>query len=146
MRDGLNNLQVVKGAPQTLAGVTPNNSAAFDVRGFSTATFDLHTGVVTDAGTAAGFTMKLQHSDTLVGADFADVASDEILGGPNVTVTLDTADNVIAGSVGYLGNKRYVRAVFTGTTGTDAIVSVVGNMGKPHRAPVTRVGATVATT
>jgi hypothetical protein len=146
MRDGLNNTQVVKGAPQTLAGATPNNSAAFDVRGFSTATFDLHTGDVTDAGAAAGFTMKLQHSDTLVGAEFVDVPNAEILGGPTVTVTLDTADNVIAGGVGYVGSTRYVRAVFTGTTGTDAVVYVVGNMGKPHRAPVARVGATVATT
>lgn len=144
MRDGLSNTQLVRGANQTLSGVTPNASAAFDVRGFSTATFDLETITVTDAGTASGFTMKLQHSDTLVGTDFADVAADEKLG-DDVTLTAETAAATI-GSIGYVGNKRYVRAVITGTTGTDAVVFVKGNMGKPHRAPVTRIGATVATT
>lgn len=145
MRDGLSNTQVIKAAQQTLSGVTPNNSQAFDVRGFSTATFDLQTGVVTDAGTADGFTMKLQHSDTLDADDFVDVPAGEVIGDA-VAVTSDAADNVIAGSQGYVGVKRYVRAVLTGTTGTDAVVFIVGNMGKPHRAPVARVGAALATT
>lgn len=144
MRDGLSNTQVIRGADQTLSGTTANASAAFDVRGFSTAVFDLETGAVTDAGTADGFTMVLQHSDTLVGTDFVAVPSGEFSG--TASVLLDTNDNIIAGSIGYLGNKRYVRGVITGTTGTDAVVHVKGNLGKPHRAPVTRVGATVATT
>lgn len=143
MRDGISNIQVVKGAQQTLSGTTPNNSQAFDVRGFGSAAFDLHTGVVTDAGAAAGFTMKLQHSNTLTGSDFADVPALEVAG--SVQVTSDDADNVIAGSIGYLGNKRYVRAVVTGTADTAAVVFVVGNLGKPHRAPVTRVGTALAT-
>ena len=143
MRDGLSNTQVIRGADQTLSGTTANASAAFDVRGFSTAVFDLETGAVTDAGTADGFTMVLQHSDTLVGTDFVAVPSGEFSG--TASVLLDTNDNIIAGSIGYLSNKRYVRAVITGTTGTNAVVHVKGNLGKPHRAPVTRVGATVAT-
>lgn len=144
MRDGLSNTQRVRGATQTLSGTTPNASAAFDRRGFDTATFDLETLTVTDAGTAAGFTMKLQHSDTLVGTDFVDITAAERIGS-DVTVTLDAADNVTAGSIGYNGSKRYVRAVITGTTLTDATVFVSASLGKPHRAPVTRVGATVAT-
>lgn len=143
MRDGISNLQVIKAAQQTLAGVTPNYSQAFDVLGFGSAAIDLHTGAVTDAGTAAGFTMTLQHSDTLVGADFVAVPAGEFSG--TASVLLDTDDNIIAGSIGYLGAKRYVRAAFVGTTGTDAVVFSVGNMGKPHRAPVTRVGAANAT-
>jgi hypothetical protein len=145
MRDLTTTLQFVRGAAQTLAGVTPNASAAFDVRGFDAANFYLSTGAVTDAGTAAGFAMKLQESDALVGAGFTDVAALDLIGA-NLTVTLDTADNVTAGVQGYVGNKRYVRAVFTGTTGTDAVVWVNGIMGKPHRAPTVSVGATVATT
>jgi len=145
MRDLTTTIQFVRGAAQTLSGVTPNNSAAFDVRGFDAANFYLSTGVVTDAGTAAGFTMKLQESDTLVGADFTDVAALDLIGA-NLTVTLDASDNVTAGVQGYVGNKRYVRAVFTGTTLTDAVVWVNGIVGRPHRAPVTTVGTTVATT
>ena len=144
MRDGISNIQIVKGAQQTLAGVTPNYSQAFDVRGFGSAAFDLHTGAVTDAGTAAGFTMTLQHSDTLVGTDFVAVPADEFDG--TASVTSDASDNIIAGSIGYLGIKRYVRAAFVGTTLTDAVVFVVADLGKPSAAPVTRVGASIATT
>jgi len=36
----------------------------------------------------------------------------------------DTADGVAVGSIGYTGKKRYVRIVATGTTNTDAAVSV----------------------
>ena len=145
MRDGLSNIQVRRGASQTLAGTVANNSQAFDVRGFSTATFDLHTGAVTDAGTAAGFTMKLQHSDTLAAADFVDVPALQVLGTAPV-VDDDGDDNIIAGGLGYVGSKRYVRAVLTGTAGTDAVAFVVASLGKPHRAPVDRVGAALATT
>lgn len=145
MRDGLSNSQVRRGANQTLSGVTPNNSNAFDVRGFSTATFDLHMAAVTDAGTADGLTIKLQHSDTLAAADFVDVPAAEVNGTAPV-VTSDSADDSIAGGLSYVGAKRYVRTVTTGTTGTNAVVFVVASMGKPHQAPVARVGAALATT
>jgi hypothetical protein len=105
---------------------------------------------VTDAGAATGFTMKLQHSDTTVGTDFVDVPAAGLVAGlsgaTTVSVTLDTADNLIAGGVGYVGGKRYVRGVVTGTTGTDAIVNVLAVLGKPHRAPATIVGATTDAT
>jgi hypothetical protein len=94
--------------------------------------------------------MKLQHSDTTLGTDFADVSAAGLVAGlsgsTTVTVTLDTADNVIAGGVGYVGGKRYVRGVITGTTGTDAIVNVLAVLGKPTQAPVAIVGATTAST
>lgn len=144
MRDGISNEQLVRGALQTLSGATPNASQAFDTRGFDAATFNLLNGTVTDAGTAAGFTMVIQHSDTLVGTDFVAVPAGEFSG--TAVVTLDAADDVIGGSIGYLGSKRYVRAVFTGTSGTAAIVSVLAILGKPHRAPVTRIGTALATT
>ena len=145
MRDGLSNTQVRRGANQTLSGTTANNSQAFDVRGFSTATFDLHTATVTDAGTASGFTMKLQHSDTLEASDFEDVPALQVIGTAPV-VDDDDNDNIIAGGLGYVGVKRYVRAVLTGTTGTNAVAFIVASLGKPHRAPVDRVGAAQATT
>ena len=144
MRDGLSNTQIRRGANQTLSGTTANNSRAFDVRGFSTATFDLHTGAVTVAGTG-GFTMKLQHSDTLAAADFVDVPALQVIGTPPV-VDDNGDDNIIAGGLGYVGAKRYVRAVLTGTTNTNAVAFVVASLGKPHRAPVARVGASLATT
>ena len=150
MRDMISNQTILRGAPQTLSGVTPNNSALIDRRDYSSLTVYLATDAVTDAGAAAGFTMKLQHSDTTVGTDFVDVPAAGLVAGlsgaTTVSVTLDTADNLIAGGVGYVGGKRYVRGVVTGTTGTDAIVNVLAVLGKPHRAPATIVGATTAAT
>ena len=150
MRDMISNQTILRGAPQTLSGVTANNSALIDRRGYSSVTVYLATDAVTDAGTSAGFTMKLQHSDTTVDTDFVDVPAAGLVAGlsgsTTVTVTLDTADNVIAGGVGYVAGKRYVRGVVTGTTGTDAIVNVLAVLGKPSQAPATIVGATTAAT
>jgi hypothetical protein len=145
MRDLLSNNQLVFQPIQTLSGTTPNNSALFDTRGFDGLTVYLTTNTVTDAGDATGFTMKLQHSDTTAAASFVDVPADEFIG-TNPQATLDTADNVLVGAVGYLGIKRYVRAVVTGSALTDAVVQVLGHLGKPSIAPVAAVGASVAAT
>lgn len=143
MRDGLSNIQEVKAANQTLSGTTANNSQAFDVRGFGRARFTLQTNTVTAAGTA-GFTFKLQHSDTLVGADFVDVPAEEVLG-TAPTITSNDDDDIIAGSVAYVGGKRYVRAVVTGTTNTNAVVHMRAVLGAPARAAVAPIGAALAT-
>lgn len=145
MRDMLSNQQLVIAAPQTLSGTTPNNSALFDTKGFDALTVYAVTGTVTDAGDAAGFSMKLQESDSTAAGTFTDVADDDLLGA-DLTATLDTQDNVLLGGQGYRGNKRYVRAVFTGTTGTNAVVQALAVLGKPHRAPVAATGSTTAAT
>lgn len=141
--DILSGLTLIRGAVQTLSGTTPNNSALFDRQGYDGLTVYLETGTVTDAGTAAGFTMKLQDSDTTVAGDFVDVA-----GADTVTVTTDAANGLLAGAVSYQGNKRYVRAVFTGTSGTNATVQALGVLGAntSASAPVTAIGATTAAT
>ena len=146
MRDILSNMTLTRGAVQTLSGTTPNASAAIDVRGYDALSVYLQTGTVTDAGAAAGFSTKIQHSDTLVGADFVDVPADE-QSGTIAAVTVDATNNVnVPGGISYLGGRRYVRAVVTGTAGTNATVNALFALGKPHRAPVVAVGATVATT
>lgn len=150
MRDLISNIQIVRGAAQTLSGVTPNNSALVDRRGYDALTVYLETQAITDAGAAAGFTMKLQHSDTTAAADFVDVPAAGLLadsdGNTTVTVTSDTDDAIIKSGVGYVGGKRYVRAVVTGTTGTNGVVNILAALGKPHRAPVATIGATTAAT
>jgi hypothetical protein len=145
MRDGLSNIQISRGANQTLSGATPNNSRAFDIQGFGSASFYLGTNTSTAAGTD-GFTMKLQHSDTLVGADFADVPAALVRG--TAPVSTDNADDdiIIPGGLGYLGKKRYVRAVVTGSANTNAVVQVWCLRGRPHRAPVAPTGLSLATT
>lgn len=151
--DLISDLTEVVGAVQTLSGTTPNNSALFDTRGYGSLRVSLLTGTVTDAGTAAGFTLKLQESDTTVAGDFTDVAAQDIqpargATATTITVTTDGANGISAGALGYVGNKRYVRAVITGTAGTNATVQVIGLLGHPSSAsaPVAAIGATVAAT
>jgi len=147
MRDYISNNSGVHLTTDTLAGTTPNASAWLDTRGFSAAAIEVITGVVTDAGTAAGFTATMQHSDTTAAADAVDVVAAETTNGTiAVTVTDDTDDNVLAGVLGYAGSKRYIRVNYVGTTGTDAIVTTMGRLGKPHVAPTTYIGTAVAAT
>jgi len=118
------------------------------MKGWEALTAYLATGAFTDAGGAEGFTMKLQHSDTLAGDDFSDVTSDQIKVGGDVTVTSDDDDTIVKGGIGYFGGKRYVRAVITGSTGSNAVVYALFLRGRSSSIsrPVTTIGATVATT
>lgn len=147
MRDYISTNSAVHLTTDTLAGVTPNASAWLDTKGFSSAAIEVITGTVTDAGTAAGFTATFQHSDTTADADATDVTADETSNGTTtVTVTDDASDNIVAGVLGYNGNKRYIRVNYVGTTGTAAVVTTLGRLGKPHVAPTTYVGTAVAAT
>lgn len=101
----------------TLNGTAAVASSLVDLQGYNALDIAIVTGTITDAGTASGYTVKLQHSDTTAAADFTDVtAADAINGTVSITSTLDTADDTIIGRLGYVGTKRYVRVVATGTT------------------------------
>lgn len=147
MRDMLNNKQVVHLGNLALSGTTPAASAWVDVRDFDACTIMVVNNTITDAGAAAGFTCTVQHSDTTAAADAAAiVAAESVDGNISVSVTADDADNTVAGGVGYKGSKRYVRVNAVGTTGTDADVSIIAVLNKPHRAATTFVGTKVAAT
>jgi hypothetical protein len=147
MRDMLNNKQVVHLGNLTLSGETPAASGWVDLKGFDACTIMVVNNTITDAGTAAGFTCSVQHGDTTAAASAAAiVAADSVDGDIAITVTADAADNAIAGGIGYKGSKRYVRVNAVGTTGTDADVSVIAVMNKPHRAATTFVGTSVSAT
>lgn len=141
-------LNVTRNVNQTLSGTTANATALIDRQGYEALSVLLSTATVTDAGTASGFTMKLQHSDTTVATDFVDCASTEVFGNTTLTVTADTDDDKDIGLIGYRGGKRYVRAVITGTTNTDAVCVVRFLRGRPANAsqPVTTIGSTTAST
>lgn len=109
----------------TLSGTSASAGNWIDMQGWESVTFTVSTGTVTDAGTASGFSFEVQESDTTAAADATAVADADLIGLESaLTVTADTDDNKLIGSIGYRGNKRYVRVVATGTTGTDAAVSV----------------------
>lgn len=122
--DERNNAEYAIGLSATLSGDTPAEGNIIDMQGFEALTYSVSTGTVTDAGAAAGFSFEVQESDTTADADFTAVADADLVGLESaLTVTSDTADNELVGSIGYIGNKQYVRIVATGTSGTDAYVA-----------------------
>ena len=147
MRDNYSNLQRVHLGNVAVSGTTPATSAYVDVTGFGSCTLEVVNNTVTDAGTAAGFTVTLQESADTTDAAATTVATTETVSAANtVTVTSDTADNAIAGAIGYLGTERYVGMTVTGTTGSDADISVFALLGHPQVAPTTYIGTAVART
>ena len=147
MRDMINNKQVVHLGNVTVSGDTPAASSWVDIRGFDACTLVMVNNTITDAGTAAGFTATMQESDSTAASAATTVATADTVDGANtIQVTADTADDSIAGGIGYKGGSRYVRFNVVGTTGSDADVSVVAILNKPHRAATTFVGTAVTAT
>lgn len=147
MRDLISNTQSVHLGNVTVSGTTPATSSYVDLRGFDAATIVVVNNTITDAGTAAGFTVTLQESADTTDAAATTVATNNTVGGAStIAVTSDTADNSIAGAIGYVGNERYVGITVTGTTGSNADISIIAELGKPHVAPTTAVGTAVART
>lgn len=131
----------------TLSGTTPAKGNIVDLVDFQTATIHLVTGTVTDAGAASGFSFEVQESDTTDDADFTAVADADLVGAESdMTVTDDASDDMAIGSLGYVGTKRYVRVVATGTTGTDATVAGIWVLTDPRYAPKGDAAANIAAT
>ena len=122
--DTRNDAEYALALSATLSGTTPATGGAIDMQGWQSVTFTVSTGTVTDAGTASGFAFEVQESDAQT-SGYTAVADADLIGLESaLTVTDDTDDNVLVGSIGYRGDKRYLRIVATGTTGTDAAVTV----------------------
>ena len=123
--DERNNAEYAMGLSATLSGTTAAKGNIIDMRGFEALTYTVSTGTVTDAGTASGFGFEVQESDTTADAAFTAVANADLVGLESaLTVTSDSDDDKLIGSIGYVGDKRYVRIVATGTSGTNAVVTV----------------------
>ena len=90
---------------------------------------------------------QMEESDTTAAADATAVADGDLIGLESaLTVTVDADDNKLIGSIGYRGGKRYVRMTATGTTGTDAAVSVVATKRKGAVMGVASIDAGTAAT
>ncbi len=119
-RDGIRDMQPFSLLePET--PVADDETAGLDTRGANAATILVHVGGTVDAG----FLATLEDSDDDI--TYAAVGADDVIGD-----TVDnSADTVFR--LGYVGNKRYVRAALIIPGATD--VGVVGLLTKLHRTP-----------
>jgi len=148
MRDFKNNVQVVHLGNLTLSGTTPAASDWVDLRGWDSVVFIPVNNTITDAGTAAGYSAVVQEGDTSAASGASAVDDDDLIGAESaLTEATDGNDNTVTGIIGYRGNSRYVRVNYTGTTGTDADVTVIAVLYNGHRVPdANSVGTSVAAT
>lgn len=147
--DLLSDLNTVHLGLVTLNGVTPVASALVDTLGFEGLRIHLNTGTITDAGTASGYTIKLQESDTTVAGSFTDVVAAHTPNGVvAITNTVDADDDRCIGVLGYIGSRRYVRVLATGTSGSAGAVYPLAIRGIPTNvtAPVALITASTAAT
>jgi len=127
----------VTGAAALTVTTAAVNGQYVDMRGWEALTVAAHMGTITNAG--SGVTFKLQHSDEVGTGTFADCTAAEVIGSiPAIDNTNQAA--LTRGTVGYRGNKRYVRLVATGSASVNCIVTPIYIQGRPHSAPVGAVG------
>ncbi|WP_342150239.1 hypothetical protein [Methylorubrum sp. SB2] len=113
----------------TIAASATTNGVIIDTQGFNALEFFLQVGTRTDGS----FTIQLQHGDDPALADAVAVDTAKVLG--NAALTAITAANSVR-RIGYVGNKRYVRAQVVSTSVTSgATVGVLAVLGRPNLRP-----------
>jgi hypothetical protein len=112
------------------ARTSTTNGTAVDLQGFASGTFVFNPQAWTDGSHA----MSIEHSDAS-GSGFAAVDA-SLLDGTAPTITAG-GGQLVPTRVGYLGNKRYVRAVqtVTGSPSTGAIIGAQVIRGQPRKGP-----------
>jgi hypothetical protein len=103
-------------------GNNTQTTALVDMQGFEALTAIVNTNTITAFG--AGITFKLQHSDSTAAASFVDCTAAEVIGAVD-PVASDADDDKLMGTVGYRGNKRYVRLAAVGTASTNGVLNVI---------------------
>lgn len=127
MKGGISGLGLVASlAPAVVTATTKGSNA--DLQGFNSATLIINTGAIAGDGL---YVIAMEDSDTTTDGDFTDVVAGDLLG--LLPAALD-ASTVY--KQGYKGNKRYVRAVITKTSGTSIAAGAVFALGHPYDAPV----------
>lgn len=127
MRDISNNIGPVQTLAPAVHAATLKGSAV-DLAGFNSAAVVVNTGAIAGSGLYA---VSVQESDTTTDGDFADVAAADLVG--TLPAELEAASVY---KVGYIGLKRYVRAVITKTSGTSIAAGVMVIKGHAADKPV----------
>jgi len=113
-------------APAVIAAA--GEGSAIDTLGFGRIAFGVTTGAIVGSG---DFGVKLQHSDTNVGADFTDVPAGFF--DTNAPASLAASS---AYKLGYRGTKRFVRLAYTKAGGTSIALAAEAVLADPASSPV----------
>jgi hypothetical protein len=127
MFDNFHDTAVVASLAPAVQAATLKGSTV-DLAGYGSAPMVVNTGAVAGSG---DYGIAIQHSDTTTDGDFANVTAADLLGA--IPATLE--DSKVYRQ-GYIGKKRYVRAVITKASGTSIAAGAVFVLGSPHIAPV----------
>jgi hypothetical protein len=140
MRDLHNNVKVLPTISPVAVGTTGigQTGIAVDRAGYQAVEIEFSYGAVT--ATAAVFTATVQHSDSATAASFASVADSDLLGtevgaGLGAAVRTDGVGDKVTKRVGYIGIKRYVRALIKSTATAGVLVAANVLLGAPRSAP-----------
>lgn len=127
-KDLYNNLKLVSSVVPAVNSAGTVTGTTVDTAGYESALMTVNVGAVAGAGDV---TLKLQHSDTTTSGDFVDVPDAQLQGEiPAALVAATTYKQ------GYLGAKRYVRALGTLNSGTSVAYSVDFLLGNARDKPV----------
>lgn len=127
MRDLSHNIGVVQAlAPAVYAATTAGT--AVDLLGFNSAALVINTGAIVSSGL---YVVSLEESDAS-GSGFAAVAAGDMIG-----ELPDALEASTTYKVSYIGNKRYLKATITKTSGTSIAAGAVIIKGNAADKPVT---------
>lgn len=122
----LKNLIVVDQSIAPAAHTADSTGASVDLQGFQSATVLIDFGLYTD-GT---HTFTVEESD-VTGSGFTAVADADLIG--TEPVIDDAAEDNTTHTIGYIGQKRFIRVTATdGTTTTGAVYGASVIKGHPH--------------
>lgn len=138
MRDLHNNIYPKRGISPVAAGTdnTPYVSQIVDTLGFGSCEFIILVGANTD--TDATFAVLIEDGDDPdLGDDGAAVADDYLLGTEALAGFTAADDDNKVKKIGYVGNKRYVRATITPTGNNSGNIFIAGVwiLGHPFSKP-----------
>ncbi len=136
MQDLYHNIAVAQ-ALHPVNSTATKTSSAIDLQGFYSSIIVFAIGQSGDTLSGSVYwTLKLQHSDD--DSTYADVPLTGLLNATQTVVVDSAAKDRTAYGFGYLGGKRYVKAVAT-PTGTHSVgtpIGVIALKGSPSVAPV----------
>lgn len=132
MRDLYHNVRVTQHVTPAVA-TTTKTSTAIDLQGYHGASVAFALGASGDTLSGSVYwTLKLQHSDD--DSSYSDVTAADLLNGTATIVVDSASEDETVYSFGYIGAKRYLKAVATPTgthtNGTSmSVVALRGNAG-----------------